>query len=291
MTDKRLVIRAIQDIAASLNPGDTWRGICPECMGGRTEERSFAVTKENDNTARYICFRNSCSLPAGKVAVFGDGEKVYLRNTAPQSPVMRRHKEFYGLSGDAITFLKDRYKLSEDLIRYSKVRVTKDKRLAFPILSRNGVTKGYFFKTERGLYCGMRDIGSIPRKWVQYNEKEKAQGSWYRWRRHKQKETDTLIVVEDIISALRLTRYADSVALMGTNLLRPVIDDIKKQRYRRVFLALDSDATNKAFSLRKRFSLELPNLNVLVLPKDIKDMNQEEVDDVILPYLEEAYAA
>lgn len=108
--------------------------------------------------------------------------------------------------------------------------------------------------------------------------------SWYRKGRHTVKSSDTLVVVEDIPSALRLVPYTDSVALLGTNLLRGLIEDIRRSRYERVWLALDNDAVTKAFHWVKRLQTELPQMNVMFLERDIKNMREPDLVKLMMNY-------
>ena len=217
------------------------------------------------------------------VAVYDDGERVFRSGSKAVSK-NKRMPDFYPLSQDAVDLLKEKYGLTEQQIRYSGVKLTYDKRLAFPIRSPNNVHKGYSIRKEKELYSGTREYGSIPKAWKFIKDDESSQASWYRCKRHSKKNSDQLVVVEDMLSAVRLTPHCDSVALLGTNLLRPVIQAIKQHRYETVWLALDDDATRKAFSLVRRFQSELPNMNVMYLAKDIKNMSEDELQEQMTNY-------
>jgi len=281
--DKRKIISHVQDIASGLDTGESHRGICPECLGGSSGEQSFSVNKVSDVTASYICFRATCGLGSGMVATYNDGSRVFRSGTKAVSE-NKRTPDMYPLSQDAVDLLKEKYGLTEQQIRYSGVKLTYDKRLAFPIRSPNNVHKGFSIRKEKELYSGSREYGSIPKSWKFIKDKEQSQASWYRCKRHSKKNSNQLVVVEDMLSAVRLTPYCDSVALLGTNLLRPVIKTIKQHRYEAVWLGLDEDAIKKAFSLVRRLQSELPNMNVMYLPKDIKNMTEDELRDQMFNY-------
>jgi DNA primase len=56
--------------------------------------------------------------------------------------------------------------------------------------------------------------------------------------------------VEDCSSACSVSSDITGIALMGTNLLDTHIDVIKK--YKKVFVALDKDATDKAIKIVRK---------------------------------------
>ena len=65
---------------------------------------------------------------------------------------------------------------------------------------------------------------------------------------------------------------------MGTNLLDTHIDVIKK--YKKVFVALDKDATDKAIKIVRKLKQYVPT-KLVVLHKDIKNMERQERDEFI----------
>ena len=69
---------------------------------------------------------------------------------------------------------------------------------------------------------------------------------------------------------------------MGTNLLETHVDTVK--RYKRVLVALDKDATDKAISIVRKLSGILPT-KLMVLSTDIKNMKKEELDEFIGSYI------
>jgi len=274
---------SIQDIAAGLSVGESYRGVCPMCEGGSTREKSLAVNRSSNTTASFICFRNNCSLNSGHVAVFTDGDKVLSAKSRPVSKEANEPRLF-PLSQAAIELLRSKYMLEDSMIRHSGVKLTKDQRLAFPLKGPYGRSVGLVIRKEKELYLGTREYSTIPKVWNFVRDKDLYCGSWYQQYFHKRKYSGTLIIVEDIISALRLTPYADVVALTGTNLLRPILDEIKSRRYDRVYLALDNDAIDKSFVLVRRLSNIIPNLRILPLEQDVKNMTREDVERTLANY-------
>jgi len=90
--------------------------------------------------------------------------------------------------------------------------------------------------------------------------------------------TDNLFVVEDCPSACSISNIVTGMALMGTSLLDSHIQVI--QNYKKIFVALDRDATRKAVDIVRHLSNYVPT-KLVVLKKDLKNMEREERNDFI----------
>ena len=71
------------------------------------------------------------------------------------------------------------------------------------------------------------------------------------------------------------------VALLGTNLLDTHIQTL--QRYERVYVALDKDATQKALEIVRKLQSIVPT-NMMILNQDIKDMDDATRERVLSKY-------
>ena len=89
---------------------------------------------------------------------------------------------------------------------------------------------------------------------------------------------DNLFVVEDCPSACSISNIVTGMALMGTSLLDSHIQVI--QNYKKIFVALDRDATRKAVDIVRHLSNYVPT-KLVVLKKDLKNMEREERNDFI----------
>jgi len=106
-----------------------------------------------------------------------------------------------------------------------------------------------------------------------------------KWRRYGNSRNPFLsgnglcgIIVEDCPSACSISHLAHGISLMGTSLLDEHIEIIKK--FKKVYVALDKDATSKAISLIRKLRNYVPT-KLIVLNKDLKDMNKGERDEFI----------
>ena len=124
----------------------------------------------------------------------------------------------------------------------------------------------------------LRDIRGMARtKALTYIDEGEVPISWYK----HQDKTQPLILVEDIPSAVRAAKYVSSVALLGTHLGIDRIEEIVQQNFTRVRIALDQDATEKAFRHLRKWGAFFNEVDVLPLPKDLKDMTEDELIKVI----------
>ena len=110
-----------------------------------------------------------------------------------------------------------------------------------------------------------------------------------KWRRYGNSRNPFLsgngfcgIIVEDCPSACSISHLAHGISLMGTSLLDEHIEIIKK--FKKVYVALDKDATSKAISLIRKLRNYVPT-KLIVLNKDLKDMNRGERDEFIKRYI------
>jgi len=89
---------------------------------------------------------------------------------------------------------------------------------------------------------------------------------------------DVAFLVEDCPSSASISNICKGIALMGTSLLDDHIQVI--QNYKKIFVALDKDATRKAVDIVRHLSNYVPT-KLVVLKKDLKNMEKEERDDFI----------
>jgi DNA primase len=100
--------------------------------------------------------------------------------------------------------------------------------------------------------------------------------SWFRG----EEKSIPVWVVEDQLSAMRLWQYGlTAVALLGTHISHERAVEIKSVSDD-VFLALDKDATAKSIGYASTFRYVL-NTKVVALSKDVKDMDSNELSNLL----------
>ena len=87
-------------------------------------------------------------------------------------------------------------------------------------------------------------------------------------------------VVEDCASAVRISHLCSGVALLGTSLFPEALKELEK--YDKVIVALDHDATLKALGMVQEIQSYVPDVEMAMLDVDLKTMvSDTEVKDVL----------
>jgi hypothetical protein len=104
-------------------------------------------------------------------------------------------------------------------------------------------------------------------------EPDEVQMSWYK----VDKDAPT-VVVEDIPSAVRVSSNGvNAVALLGTLVNEAKALELRTYAPMPIVIALDQDATAKAFQIAHKYGLLWDGYKVLPLQRDFKDMTDEEI--------------
>lgn len=251
----------IQAIADSLSIGDTVREVCPSCNGGSTHERSLSVTV-TDEGVLYQCFRNKCDV-AGILG--GTPSKRSLEKKLKKEK-RRWEGETSALPKPVLAIIKERWGIDDPRNWY----FTRDfgGRIAFSIRTPKNTHRGYQLRQ-------IAKESRWPKALTYVNEGEPGL-SWYR-----QFTTSPLVLVEDIPSAVRASKYVNAVALLGTNCTEQGAEEIRVHRTGPVYVALDNDATAQAFKLARRYGLLWGEVSVLPLTHDIKDSTEDMVQALL----------
>lgn len=273
----------LQEHGINMEIGQSDRIVCPLCKGGSTHEKSMSIYRPNHFSVHTTCYRASCDYGSRMLKIRAiDGvpinrySKLAYRETSrkelpmpPTTKLTKRRK----------TWLNNNLLLDDYKLAYGRVSATNDGRVVYTIFGperqvRGKVVRDYHAKNKRTTTSF--EPFTIPKS-VNYKYKENdVLQSWYFKDRHARKASDTLIIVEDIPSALRCIDYCDSVALLGTSFTLEKQKEIKNMGYKATYICLDPDANKKALKLAKN-STVLPNMKIKFLDKDIKNMTHEEL--------------
>ena len=251
--------------ADEIPEGGRLRVVCPTCGGGSKGEVSLnlAVT---DGVLLWKCHRASCKERGG----YGSG-LGFVRTKLEAEPAQSKTNPYEGrvayLEPEWIEYLRDTIGWQEEHLEIGRPRLALDEnRVAYPIFSPLGARRGYVLRSydrrERT-------------KTLTYMDVEEPHLSWYR-----HINSPTVVVVEDIPSAVRASLYTDAVALCGAECNTEYAAEIA-QYYRHVVWALDADATAQAINLAREHNLLFESSNVLVLERDFKDQAEEEIKCLI----------
>lgn len=242
--------------AASLDNGESTRIVCPRCNGGSNEEKTCSITRSESGSLVWQCFRASCTEKGGS------GERNSESVVAPKKKV---RKVFEGrtkmLSDELHIKLRNMWGILETPYWYWTPEM--GGRVAMSVRSPKYTHRGWI----------LRDISGRARcKALTYLDEREVGLSWYR-----NFDTGPTVLVEDIPSAVRASCYVNSVALLGTGIGTDRALEIAEFATRPVSIALDQDATALSFVYEQRFGHMWDNPQVLPLPKDLKNMTEDEL--------------
>src|SRR6056300_98096 len=249
-----------------IQPMGRYRSDCPVCG----KKNTFSVN--DDGMQRlWFCFHADCNV-SGRTSIKLSRDFAKLAIKKPTTKVEQPDTKFMlpdtfvSLSRnlDAELYVKsvnayDAYLSGRADIRYDFKR----NRVAYVVKNGNNVVDA----------AGRAIDGRNP-KWYRYGNSSLPFycGS-----------SSTAIVLEDCASACSVSALATGVALLGTNLLEPHIEMLRK--YERVFVALDKDATDKAVSMVKVLCRQVPT-KLMVLSRDLKNLTKEELDDFLRSHID-----
>ena len=92
-------------------------------------------------------------------------------------------------------------------------------------------------------------------------------------------DNDTAVLVEDCASACAVSHLYSGVALMGTSLPDSYIPILKK-RFKKIIVALDRDATTKAFDISNQLRYYV-DTQVKILDDDLKYYGSNQIEGVL----------
>lgn len=278
--NKAYYIPTIQEFAKDIEVEQTERFVCPCCEGGSSKEKSLSITRRSSTEAFFNCFRTKCSLGGGHIALYQADDGSVLKSKSRKPTTNQVTHNLTGLDKEVVEYFKTNYYMTPAQLAYGRFRTTFDRRIYMPIFDPNRLNRGGAVRKYKELYQGRREFSSIPKTLNYFTpDSDRVCASWYYRLRSRRKSSDTLLIVEDIVSAIRLTDHVDAVSLMGTALSDDKQKEVRSKHYKKIYLALDEDATLKAIRIKKSCGLYLPNLQVLPLSKDIKDMTPEDIEE------------
>ena len=241
-----------------LTDGESAAGqLCPFCRGGSTGETTLSISRVGERLL-WKCHRASCGFSGSS----GSKQSSYGGRT--RAPVLRGVvgrtyvREALPLPKEALDTLCQKYWLTSKSIRelgwnehYSRVVI--------PVFDWDGEIIGSVLRSE---------IGASP-KALSYTE-DNAVGFFHN------RNSDKLIVVEDLSSAIRASEHMNAAAILGTHLNDERVAVLRNTKAKAVYLALDADAFDKVIGYVKKFRNDVCMIPVK-LTKDLKNLNEEEL--------------
>lgn len=260
--------------AEGLGVGQSNKGLCPACSGGKSREVSFSVTRDQHGLL-YNCYRAKCGI------------KGFVGTSAPLEPATKTRdkykiREYYHpvLPLEAVDedYFYQRFEIADTRYIFRSERG----EYILPILDARGYTRGY--TVRQPIWAGSP---SAPRRGDTRPHVPKARcfphvqepmQSFYRPATSTDRGLQILVAVEDQISAIKVSQAGlEAVALCGTIVGADKIREWSALAPRTVLIALDEDATDVAFKIARKWGLAFDNMRVVMLDRDLKDELQEDI--------------
>lgn len=258
--------KIVKDASKDLSLNESKSIVCPFCVEDWNRmnkpkewkpEKSMSITRA-ENGILYNCFRASCGAKGFIPSVYTGAFKV------KKKPRVYNY-EVFNLGSHHLQFLVDKFDLTIFEIENNRIQYNPERSsYVLPIFN----------------YVGNK-IGVVDRSWL--GRKPKAITYWENIDEYKihfpigwDKNNGKIYLVEDQISAIKLSRYKSVAALLGSHLSWECADFLRTLTGN-IVLALDNDALSKSLELRKKYLPMFDSIEILFLEKDPKDMNNEEL--------------
>ncbi len=269
----------LRHFAATVENGTTERTECPWCGGGADHERAFAVTRTSEAEALYKCHRASCGR-SGRFPVWGfrlrqisDNSKQVSDSTSEErkSFTPRLHTcDTFELGDEWAAELLDLYEIGRDEANRAGWRVEVNSgNLVCQVRSPLGVVRGVEVRRSK---MQVPHVSSPKTK--SYRVLDEPWMGWYRTI-----STGPIILVEDAISALKVSRHFQVVCLHGSHIaLEMLLEALEIAGIKQsLVLALDKDATSKALKFIVEWRFLAPNFRAVPLEQDLKYVSDKEI--------------
>jgi Zn ribbon nucleic-acid-binding protein len=159
----------------------------------------------------------------------------------------------------------------QEIVRLSIVFNKKTRRIVLPLLDKYGNLLMY---QQRRIFSD----DPIP---VKYLTTGKVDGMvWFAKQLGEYDKQDTVVVVEDILSAIKVGRLLPCQPLMGTNIPLKTLRSLS-ERFDNLVVWLDPDKKKEALKLRMALSGLFSRTEVILTDKDPKEHSNEEIKKLL----------
>lgn len=268
------ILDTLKMMALSLGQYEsTYREICPFCGSNAGADRgSFSITRDPRGIV-WHCFRAKCGahgfVPVGAVS----GSLDYVK-TKPEYEPKHFYRDLELLPGHIRDLLYARFAVTSREADLNGFKWCQEmQRVYMPIYNWLGENTGAVARD----YTGVEKKKAILYHW---RPSTHSAGHWPRCDVSSVAQHRPLVLVEDIVSSIRVARHCPAVALIGTE---PSVELIKHltTRYTKVVLALDPDAYGRSMKHWRTYGLYFDEFKPIKLLADPKDMSHEELKEVM----------
>lgn len=269
INDTQQAYEDIRRIAATMEIGEQLNGeLCPFCAGGDKGERSLNLERTK-TVVKFRCHRDSCARKS--IINLGSYEPQVLALPKPEKKKDPMEKMVVtALPFEIRARMRKDYHLLDWDFDTSAVKWIKNwKRLYLPIFAMASK------RMTPMIGCVAKSIdGALPKNLTILNDPRAPCASFYESQGNN--PYNTVMLVEDQLSAVKASRYVTSIALLGTYLPDSVVADLLSAGTQTIYIALDRDATETAIQIKREIGEIFKSVIVKHLPGDIKNMAPEE---------------
>jgi len=261
------------------------RVVCPICGGGSDKEECLSLWSTNTNAVYATCHRAQCGVGTVRIeqgqhtpdradtqADAREWDYRYKSHAEQWSRTDKGELSWATVSG-MYPALKNCGVAEKIRHRWAfRVHPSDSTRFLMPMRDSNGKERGVISR-QLPLYKG----NGAPKS-LTFKDKDYDGMSWYT--PNTAILSEAIWAVEDPASAIVLAMYGvDAVSLNGTNLNYDRVSALRDRKWT-IKLALDADATRQAIRHAMKYKGST-KLEVVRLVKDVKDMKQAEVEELL----------
>jgi len=181
-------------------------------------------------------------------------------------PPCRAERSIARTQEHAIAWLL-KYGITDAEINRYRIYLADNYRLIIPVFDRDG----------KPIYWQGRSFTPGHQKWI--NQRSATRQNVF-FQPNKEPGTDEVVLVEDMISAIKVNRVMDSIGLLGSYVPDQLVMDLAKV-YTTIYLWLDADKAKESLARTKRYqSFGIP-VKRIYTPKDPKEYTEEQITTII----------
>lgn len=244
---------------------------CPDC---ESPDNALSLNVGAGGIA-WLCHRASCGSKGVSGAMRGAAGA--LASMEPPKDNSYKH-ESRNLAPEDVKWFRDKFGIMQ-VIQFKRATPG---RYLLPVWAADGTRRGWISRH----WADSPYAEGLPKtdapKTLHYMDKPGIEGiSFYRRAGGARDENWPLVIVEDIISAIKTHEVGfETVALCGTGFNQTRVREISSVS-RRIVIALDADATGLAFAHARKWGQAFDYCRVAVLEKDLKDCPKAAILDIL----------
>ena len=260
-------INGIKLDAAGLDLGEKDDSlVCPFCK----KLGSYGVRRVAEGLV-YNCFRVACGAKGfvPMVGGFTYSAEAAIKRKTPKPTLNPYLGKTTSLPDSVVNWLYKTYELKQpDVAAQGWTYDERHHRIIMPINSYFGYSYGVVAKKlPLSPYKGAKALNY-------FDKEEPVKLAYSRTLKQWIGRQDSIVLVEDIISATKVGKYMNCAALLGTNLTHKQIAFLSAH-YKEIVMMLDPDAIGKSLLYQKQYGSLFDAFKIVDLKADPKDSAHE----------------